>query len=218
MGGYVQHFNRIAKELQLPNPKMHTVTLLSDIEKHVKGLFLQHQRPFLIYHNLQHTIQVVAHTKEIAAFYQYNDLELFKVLAAAWFHDTGYLLADTNTHELKSTDLLVDFLFPRKVALNIIEEISMCIMATKMPVNPQSLSEKIICDADLYHLGTDDFFEHNKLVKAELEARLGKTIENWHNSTLSFMITHHFYTTYCQQKLSEGKQKNLQKLIEQKEL
>ncbi len=194
---------------------MQTVTLLADIEKHVSGLFQQYQRPFLLYHNLQHTIEVVAHTKEIATFYQYNDLELFKVLAAAWFHDTGYLLADTNSHELKSTDLLVDFLFSRKVASNIVEEISKYIMATKMPVNPQSLSEKIICDADLYHLGTDDFFVHNKLVKAEVEARLGTVVDNWRNSTMSFMITHHYYTSYCQQLLNEGKQKNLQKLISQ---
>ena len=194
---------------------MHTATLLAEIEQHVKGLFAQYPRPHLFYHNLQHTIEVVAHTKEIAQFYQYNDGELFKIMAAAWFHDTGYLLADTNTHELKSIDLLIDFLFPRKVAPDITEEISKYIMATKMPVNPQSLSEQIICDADLYHLGTDEFFTHNKLVKAELEAKLGTTIENWRNSTLSFMINHHFHTTYCQEQLNAGKQKNLQLLISQ---
>ncbi|OQP42932.1 hypothetical protein A4H97_12330 [Niastella yeongjuensis] len=194
---------------------MHTATLLSDIEKHVKSLFSQYPRPNLIYHNLQHTVQVVTHTKEIAEFYQYNNLELFKILAAAWFHDTGYLLADSSTHELKSIDLLVDFLSTRRVDHRTIEEISKYIMATKMPVNPHTLSEKIICDADLYHLGTDDFFVHNKLVKAELEAKLGRKIEDWSNSTLSFMITHHFYTSYCQEHLNAGKQKNLQILISQ---
>ncbi|MBO9202871.1 MULTISPECIES: HD domain-containing protein [Niastella] len=194
---------------------MQIAALLTDIENYVKKLFFQHQRPFLIYHNLQHTLQVVAHTKEIAEFYRYNKLDLFMILAAAWFHDTGYLLADTNMHELKSIEILVDFLSSKHVANNIIEEISKYIMATKMPVNPHSLSEKIICDADLYHLGTDEFFEINKQVKAEMEAKLDKPLENWHNSTLAFMIAHHYYTPYCQQLLSYGKQKNIQKLISQ---
>ena len=195
---------------------MQIATLLAEIEKHVKGLFSQHPRPYLHYHNLYHTLQVVSHTKEIAQFYQYNDLDLFMVMAAAWFHDTGYLMADnTEVHEQKSIELMAEFLTTKNVAFNIIENISHFIMATKMPVNPQSLSEKIICDADLYHLGTDDFFNHNQLIKEELEARLHKPMENWRNSSLSFLITHHFFTTYCQDQLNEGKQKNLQKLIAQ---
>jgi len=195
---------------------MQIASLLADIEKHVKGLFSQHPRPYLRYHNLYHTLQVVNHTKEIAQFYKYNDLDLFMLMAAAWFHDTGYLLADnTEVHEQKSTEVMAEFLTSKNVALNIIENVSHCIMATKMPVSPRSLSEKIICDADTYHLGTDDFFTHNQLVKEELEARLQQPMENWRNSSLSFLITHHFFTTYCQELLNEGKQKNLKKLLGQ---
>ena len=195
---------------------MQPASLLADIEKHVKGLFSQYPRPYLHYHNLYHTLQVVSHTKEIAQFYKYNDPDLFMLMAAAWFHDTGYLLADnTEVHEQKSTELMAEFLSSKNVAFNIIENASNNIMATKMPVRPHTLSEKIICDADMYHLGTDDFFNHNQLVKEELEARLHKPMENWRNSSLSFLIKHQFYTTYCQDLLNAGKQKNLQKLIEQ---
>jgi len=67
----------------------------------------------------------------------------------------------------------------------------------------------------MYHLGTDEFFTHNQLVKEELEARLQKPMENWRKSSLSFLSTHHYFTTYCQELLNAGKQKNLQKLIEQ---
>jgi predicted metal-dependent HD superfamily phosphohydrolase len=195
---------------------MPVASLLAEIEKHVKGLFSQHPRPYLHYHNLYHTLQVVSHTKEIAQFYKYNDQDLFTVMAAAWFHDTGYLLADnTEMHEQKSIEVMAEFLSAKNVAFNIIEKIASFIMATKMPVSPHSLSEEIICDADMYHLGTDDFFNHNQLVKEELEAKLNKPMENWRNSSVSFLITHRFYTTYCQDLLNEGKQKNLQKLIGQ---
>jgi predicted metal-dependent HD superfamily phosphohydrolase len=194
---------------------MQTATLLADVEKHVRDLFLQYQHPYLIYHNLAHTGKVVTRTKEIAEFYKYNDLNKFIVMAAAWFHDTGHLQGDMDAHEQKSVGLMVEYLSSRNVDFNLIGEIGKCIMATKMPVNPVSLSEKIICDADTYHLGTEDFFEQNNLVKLELEARSGKTIENWHASSLVFMKTHHYYTSYCQQVLSEGKKKNIQKLISQ---
>ena len=88
-------------------------------------------------------------------------------------------------------------------------------MATKMPVSPTTLSEKIICDADTYHLGTEEFFEQNNLVKLELEARLGITIENWHTSSLLFIQAHHYYTPYCQALLSDGKSRNIHRLIGQ---
>jgi predicted metal-dependent HD superfamily phosphohydrolase len=195
---------------------MQPASLLADIEKHVKDLFSQYPRPYLRYHNLYHTLQVVSHTKEIAQFYKYNDPDLFMLMAAAWFHDTGYLLADnTEMHEQKSIELMAAFLSSKNVAFHIIENVSKNIMATKMPVSPQTLSEKIICDADMYHLGTDDFFNHNQLVKEELEAKLHKPMENWRNSSLSFLITHQYFTTYCQELLNAGKQKNLQKLIGQ---
>jgi predicted metal-dependent HD superfamily phosphohydrolase len=191
---------------------MQTAILLTEIEKHVRELFFKYQHPYLIYHNWQHTMRVVTHTKEIADYYKYNDVSLFIVLAAAWFHDTGHLQVNMDTHEQKSSALMVEFLSSKGIDPIIIEEISKCIMATKMPVNPTSLSEKIICDADTYHLGTEAFFEQNNLVKLELEARLGITIENWHTSSLAFIQTHHYYTSYCQALLAAGKDKNIQRL------
>ena len=36
-------------------------------------------------------------------------------------------------------------------------EIREIILATKLPVSPQTLLQAIICDADTFHLGTDEF-------------------------------------------------------------
>ena len=89
---------------------METVTLLTEIERYVRQLFSKYQRPYLIYHSLQHTTRVVTHTKEIAEYYKYNDLSLFIVLTAAWFHDTGHLQVNMDTHEQKSISIMVEFL------------------------------------------------------------------------------------------------------------
>ena len=42
---------------------------------------------------------------------------------------------------------------------------------------PGSLIEQIVCDADLFHFGTDDFAERNKLMRKEAEATRQKDHE-----------------------------------------
>lgn len=190
--------------------------LLKDIEAHVRELFEKYAHPYLLYHNLAHTISVVHHTHEIAEYYLYDTHHHFIVTAAAWFHDTGHLLTGMEGHEQKSVELMKVFLAPKNISDEIIQEISWCIMATRMPVKPFTLSEKIICDADTYHLGTEAFELQNNLVKLELEARTGNPVSNWHAASLAFIQSHRYYTSYCQQLLTEGKERNIHKLLAEK--
>ena len=44
-----------------------------------------------------------------------------------------------------------------------------------MPAVPSTLVEQIICDADTYHLGTEDFLHLDKLVWQELELIFNQT-------------------------------------------
>ena len=44
-----------------------------------------------------------------------------------------------------------------------------CILATKLPQMPDGLLQEMLCDADLYHLGTLDFFACDVLMKKETE-------------------------------------------------
>lgn len=194
---------------------MDTTTLLANIELHVRTLFKQHQQTYLYYHNLQHTLDVVQHTAEIAAHYKLHPSHQLIVLAAAWFHDTGQLFADYATHELKGKELMEEYLQQQDVPADIISEIGKCIMATKMPVHPVSLLEKIICDADTYHLGTDAFPAQDELVWQEMYARTGISMELRTEKTLAFMRSHQFYTAYCHSRLAEGKAYNIDQLVAQ---
>jgi predicted metal-dependent HD superfamily phosphohydrolase len=54
----------------------------------------------------------------------------------------------------------------------VIEKVKACILATEMPQKPVGLLQEIICDADLFHLGTEDFSDRSKLVRKEI--RKGK--------------------------------------------
>ncbi len=183
------------------------------IEEHVTDMFEQLETDVLRFHNLEHTRDVVRHTREIAAHYNLSDKELFIVIAAAWFHDTGHLVTDPGKHEEMSCDILRKYLKDHLDNEKTTQEIADCIMATKFPRNPQGLLQDILCDADTYHLGTRDFKDCNKRVFEETKLRNGETDPvKFTEDTIRLLKTHQYYTSYCKEILDGKKRKNLKKL------
>ena len=186
--------------------------LLSDIKDYVESFFRVNHKPYLLYHNLDHTLQVVQHAEEIAGHYLLDADSFFSVMAAAWFHDTGHLTGEPEGHEERSVQIMKEFLTTKGIDEKIITEISSCIMGTKIPVVASALVEQIICDADTYHLGTKDFLHFDKLVWQEMELRLKRPIHNKVQRSLLFLERHQFFTSYCRQLLSAGKERNISTL------
>lgn len=106
------------------------------------------------------------------------------------------------------------FLTEKGVEPAIIVLVENCILATKMPQHPVGLLEQIVCDADLFHLGGDDFKKRNKLMRKEAEAFSGKEIDkdDWRLKTISLFEGHRYHTEYCQELLELKKELNLQEL------
>ena len=175
---------------------------------YVKRLFNQYQANDLKYHNLEHTKCVIKRTLEVAANYSFSETELFILSVAAWFHDTGHLVGGTELHEDRSVIIMQSFLERNEVAKDIIDKIEDCICATKLPQQPKSLLEEIVCDADTYKLGTKDFFKADKLLKKEFLLR-GIPVDNWEEKTLEFLLSHKFFTPYCQALLNKGREENI---------
>lgn len=187
--------------------------LLIDTENYVKGLFKQHNQLNLVFHNLEHTENVVERVREIASHYQLPDKELLELSIAAWFHDTGHLMADPAGHEEKSVQLMEAFLKSRTDDEELINNIAKLIRITKFPPVPQSLTEMIICDADTYHFGLGDFKQTNKAMKKELVLRnMNTMVMDWEHNSLELLEKHQFYTAYCIDLLQKGKEKNIRRL------
>jgi predicted metal-dependent HD superfamily phosphohydrolase len=185
--------------------------LLRDAEKYVRDLFDKHYQDNLVFHNIEHTRSVVQRVQEIASHYNLNDGEMLELLLAAWFHDTGHLLTEPANHEKKSVELMRAFL-AHKVDEETLGKIDRLIRMTKFPPSPETLQEQIICDADTYHFGLDVFKKTNKAMKKELTMRKMNTLVlDWEQNTLALLEKHRFFTTYCQQLLQEGKEKNIQR-------
>lgn len=181
------------------------------VAQHVTKLFEEYYHSNLVYHSLEHTSKVVKRAQEIAAHYQLKERDMLTVYVAAWFHDVGHLFADVTTHEVKSIEMMKEFMNQQNAEESLISEIENCVMATRMPHQPKNLNEEIICDADTYHFGTKEFKKTNKLVKSEYELRNYTTfLMDWEKNTLDLLEGHQFFTSYCQVLLSEGKHKNIE--------
>ena len=144
--------------------------IIKEAKKIVTSIFQNKVNPLFVFHNLEHTIQVVTATEEIEGYYQLNNEDRFVLFISAWFHDTGFSLGHAEEHEKESIKLAKEFLTPRIAEQEIITRIASCIQATHMPQQPLNLVEKIICDADLFHLGSNMFSERNQLLRKELQA------------------------------------------------
>lgn len=187
--------------------------LYKQVEAHVSGLFKQSTDKRLVYHNLQHTLKVVNRAREIATHYNLIETDVLIILIAAWFHDTGYLVAEPAVHEENSVRLMQDFMknFPEEQGF--IESIEECMMATKAGVTPVNLLQQIVVDADTYNLGTKEFNTTNYEVYKEHTLRNGYiSIRDWNRQALKFLRSHHYHTQYCRELLSEGKKRNIKKI------
>jgi predicted metal-dependent HD superfamily phosphohydrolase len=193
--------------------KTNYAKLLQQVKKFVLSYYKTHSDPTITYHNINHTNDVVAAAKKIADHYQLDDRDYFAVLAAAWFHDIAYSSGAEN-HEEKGALIAADFLKGFDLDDGLLHHINGCILATKLPQNPNDILQSIICDADLFHFGTDAFWDKTKLLRKEFNLLNGTDInkKEWRKKTISLMEEHEYHTDYCRLLLNETKQKNLQEL------
>ena len=193
---------------------MNYSALLKEIKHEVCKMYGHVDNPGLMYHNLEHTEQVVAACLKMADFYKLDEKEQFTLAAAAWFHDTGFCLGKVEGHEEAGAELAENFLKYKLEDQDILTGIRKCILATRMPQKPETLLEQIICDADLFHMGTNLFWERNKLLRKELEFEQGKKISKheWRKNSITFMEAHEFQSSYGKTFLQKVKLKNIDRI------
>ena len=163
------------------------------------------------YHNLDHTRQVVRAAEEMADYYQLQPEDRNAVVIAAWFHDTGFSNGESKGHEAVSVELATQFLKEHNADSFLIEKVAKCIEATKMPQTPGSLIEQIVCDADLFHLGTDEFRIRNEDLRQELSEISQEDLskKKWRKMNIKFMGNHEYFTDYGKRKLQPVKEQHI---------
>jgi predicted metal-dependent HD superfamily phosphohydrolase len=189
--------------------------LLQNAEQYVRDLYAPIDEEVYAYHNISHTEGVVRASIEMADHYQLPEEDRLGLLLAAWFHDTGYIKGVPENHESEGQRIATLFLQGKGVPDSLIQKVTGCIAATKIPQLPQNLIERLICDADLFHLGTDDFINENKSLRRELIAITGQEIskKDWRKKNIEFLQDHQYFTDYARANLEPLKQRHLQRLL-----
>jgi len=166
----------------------------------------------LCYHNLKHTKEVVEACKEIAKKSGLSASNTEIVIIAAWFHDAGHAVTYFG-HEKAGTKIAKEFLSKIHYPASKVNKVINCILATHYPPQPKNDLEKILCDADMYHLSLDDYESRSFSLRKELETVTSTEIpkQYWCDKNLEFLRDHCYFTTYGKKVLQFLKEKNLKK-------
>ena len=173
---------------------------------------------YLTYHNVQHTKDVVNAVQHISESEKIQEKDALLLLTAALFHDTGFLKGYDN-HEDSSCAIAREILPSYSYDKDQVEKICKLITVTKLPQQPSNHLEEIMCDADLFYLGSDKYFEGaHELYLEFMEARIIEEHTDWNKVQIDFLKKHRYFTLTAVKEREMKKKENLQHLLIKQEV
>lgn len=184
----------------------HRQSIVYRTGRHVTRLLVRELPADRVFHNIHHTINVVQGVADIGRAEGLTEEQLEILILAAWFHDAGHLKTYAG-HEEVSETLATEWLRSQHYPKDKIREVARCIRVTTMPQQPLDTMERVICDADLYHLTFPSYDHYQDILREEWKNVLGleMTDEEWEASNESFLLSHHYWTEYGQSVLEPRK-------------
>jgi uncharacterized protein len=170
--------------------------------------------PTLIYHNKEHTMDVLGVAMQIAESENISADEIKLLRMAVLFHDAGFIYV-YKMHEEKSCEMVREYLPAFHFSPEQISLICEMIMATKVPQAPMTKLDQIIADADLDYLGRDDVFTTAQKLYEEMKLNhLLPDDRAWIPFQVKFLIKHNYFTNYSLEKRAPNKELYLKKIME----
>jgi class 3 adenylate cyclase len=168
--------------------------------------------PYLYYHNIKHTVDVVTEAELIGWGEGCSDEEILLLKTAGLFHDAGHTV-DYDNHEFYGAELARQILPGFGYSPGQIERICSMILATKLPPSPRDLLESIICDSDLDYLGRSDFIPVSNSLFEELKARKKmSSINEWNKLQVKFISGHQYFTSTARSLREVNKQLQIERI------
>src|SRR3954454_4305500 len=159
----------------------------------------------LYYHNKEHTQYVLNAATQLATAEQVIEQDLQLLFSAALLHDIGFT-ETVKDHEEKSCEMSRCLLPSYGFDATSIETVCELIMATKLPQQAHTHLAQILCDADLYYLGTDLFFVFGERLFKEMSTlHLIGSWDEWNELQVQFLNSHHYFTATANRLLYEKK-------------
>jgi len=199
----------------MPNALFNTKFKLiqfTDIQEYILDKLEKDLSPYLYYHNVKHTVDVVTEVELIGWAEGLDDEGILLLKTAALFHDAGHTIS-YDEHEFHGTELVRNILPGYGYSEEQIEKICQIIMATKLPPQPQDIYQEIICDADLDYLGRSDMIPVSNTLYKELseQDKIG-TMNDWNKLQLKFISAHTYFTKTARSLREVNKQKQIERI------
>jgi len=166
----------------------------------------------LSYHSVEHTLGALE-TCELYLKHMNIDKHQAKLLRIGiLFHDIGF----TETiieHEAKGAEIATEMMFDLGFSKDDIQIVVGLILSTKVPQQPHTVLEQIICDVDLDYLGRNDFYPIGNLLYKELKAySLVTNLNAWNKIQIKFLENHKYHTDFAIKKRQPEKEKRIAEL------
>jgi predicted metal-dependent HD superfamily phosphohydrolase len=218
---------RIKKELSiggkgvLPNKKFNEIVQLHHFssikyyktEHFVLDYLKKGLSKKLLYHSVDHSIDVVKAVERIALREGVTDEGLFLLKTAAILHDAGFVKQYEHNESI-GAQMAADWLPKYGYTEQHIKTIVELIHVTEIPHRPINKLQEIICDADLDYLGRDDFEEiSNKLRKELRSMKKISSDRNWDEIQIQFLRSHKYFTKTSIDSRKKKKGENLQAVL-----
>lgn len=165
------------------------------------------------YHDWPHAQDTARHATMYARREGISGRKTDLLKTAALFHDTGFTRGHED-HEAMSVRIAREALPSLNYSTQEIDLVSRLILVTRMPQQPASLLEKIMCDADLDYLGREDFIPRGDRLRHEWQVVKGVryTDEQWCRMRLDLLSGHSYFTASAQKQRNAGKADNLTRI------
>ena len=186
---------------------------IEEVKDYILNLLNKELDPKLFYHNIDHTLDVYNTTILLSEKEKINEYDQLLLLTAALFHDSG-MLKSFNGHEEASVEIAKITLPGFDYSKDEIAKVCEIILATKPDVIPETISEKIIKDADLNYLGRKDYFIIAQKLRLEWDVMNVNTfsINDWYKFQINYLRNHKYFTISANELRQQQKMKNLEEI------
>ncbi|UYZ62677.1 Pycsar system effector family protein [Hymenobacter weizhouensis] len=184
--------------------------IIKQAKAYITALFEEKLPRQLVYHSPKHTATVVKEAKALGEAAGLPEADQEALVLAAWFHDAGYTEAYAG-HEYRSMELAATWLRQQGYPEERIRLVQDLIRATCHTEKPETDLQRLLRDADMSHMGREDFFANAELLRTEWEVMLGKTFSNeeWAEMQLDFLTSIKFYSEAGKARYKEQFKENI---------
>lgn len=162
----------------------------------------------VVYHDLFHTLNVEKAAMRFAKLEGLNEDEVMLLRTASLYHDSGFIF-NYNRNELHSVRLMEQHLPNYGYDRAQIETIRSMILVTANNVEPVTLLEELMCDADHDYIGRADYYVVAEKLRLEIEVMESKMTDlEWIDFQLDYLQNEHKYYSISAKNIREKGKKN----------